>query len=104
MSGTVFRAHDSAQVEALVSHLGRALDLPAEVKYVAHASFEGDETSLFLWSFFQRGYVMGWRGGKDAGRDGAYDYVFARRPKPRRDTAKHVASRAKARHRKRSKR
>ena len=86
----VFKARDSMQRQHLVRNLGLALDSSWATSYVASRAYEGDSTSLYLWSFYSVGLTNGMRWGRIQGREMAFDDVYG-------TTAQNVASRTRAR-------
>lgn len=96
----VFTAGDSKQRQHLLDNVGVALDLLLSVAYVAENSYEGDETSVYLFSFYDVGFSEGYRYGRDRGRkrgiDEAFDHIYG-------DKAADVAARVQARRKRRTK-
>lgn len=96
-SGAVFTARDARQRRHLLWALGEALgdDAGPVVAQVAEQSYDGEDTSLYLWTFYDVGLSVGYRAGYRRGVDAGVHGTDARS----------VAARAKARQRrKRSKR
>lgn len=85
-------ARDSHERSYLLWALNRALELPATVEWIVRHSSTGEDTSLYVWSF----YRVGWVHGYDDGKQRAEMDFYGR-------SAKAVAGRARARKRQRPK-
>jgi hypothetical protein len=86
----VFTARDSHQREHLLRMIGWALEAEGTVDYVSRRAFEGEGTSVYLYSF----YELGWSGGQEHGIEYAYDRFHGRKAS---DIAARVGARSKRR-------
>lgn len=100
-NAAVFVAHDAAQREHLLKAIGWALDRPDDAGVVSRRAFEGDDTSVYLFSFYDVGVSTGYQLGRERGMDLAIDHY--RGDKPSVDTvaraARHQAKQARKRNR-----
>jgi hypothetical protein len=90
VTAAVFRARDAHQRRHLLTNLDQALTLDRTTELVAACAYEGPETSLYLWSFYDVGWSEGYRAGYGNGREAAFDHVYG-------SSARDVVARTKAR-------